>query len=99
MEEKVKIQMLLDLGKQTIDNTVQYITQRPEHLYEFFYLLRKSDQQDHYSASILKGNIEPNILIKIVMSNKWNGEDMNSTQDFKLAIGSGCSLKFDTSDA
>lgn len=23
---------------------------------------------------------------------------MNSTQDFKLSIGAGCSLKFDTSD-
>ena len=38
--------------------------------------------------------------MNIVLSNKWNGSEMNSMQDYKLSVGQlgACSLKFDTSE-
>ena len=39
------------------------------------------------------------MLVKVIMTNDWNGQEMTSTADFKLSIGQECSLKFDTTDA
>lgn len=99
IDEQMNVELLRNKSRRTVEDIVAYVGHRPEHLYEFAYELRKADHNDLYSQNILLGNVKPTILAKILLSNKWNGQEMCSTQDFKLGIGTGCSLKFDTTDA
>ena len=44
----------------------------PEMLFNFAFELRKQDVSDKYSFEFLNGQVEPSILVDIILSNKWN---------------------------
>lgn len=65
------------------------MARQPENLIKFAYELRKQDLNDEYSNTLLEGQVQPNVLVQIIMSNQWNTEQgkmvLNENQDcFKI---------------
>lgn len=51
---------------------MQCLSIDPRELFGFAYLLRTQDKDNIYSEDILQGNIKPDILVDIFMSNQWD---------------------------
>lgn len=58
--------------KKIIEDIVKKFASLPLELMGFAYELRKADTEDKYSEELLKGNVKSQVLIDIILSNKWN---------------------------
>lgn len=81
-----------------LEDTVQQIGRDASLLTEFAFELRKQDVNDVYSFDFLNGQIWPEVLIDIIMANKWSEEDeqmhVNPERNFKIKMGTKGLLQF-----
>lgn len=73
MDSSAKIDLLNLKISRFIEETVMHVCETGSaELFKFAYELRKFDTQEKYSKDFLNGQVRPDILVKIICSNKWN---------------------------
>ena len=81
-----------------IEDIVTAIGKEPKDLIRFAYELRKFDSgSNKYSYEFLNGQIKPQLMIDIIMSNEWNSKtkqmEVKKQQNmFKMYCGSHANL-------
>jgi len=70
-------------GAQVIAETVADLAKDLPLLFAFAYELRKNDPQNKYSSGFLTGNVNPPVVVDIIMANTWDSakQVMTLSQD------------------
>lgn len=67
IDEKAKCDLSVLYAKRMLEDTITEIGKQPKKLVEFAYELRMTDLKNIYSYDFLNGNVQPDVLVKIVL--------------------------------
>ena len=85
--------LLHNQAERLLEEVVTNIARDQVKLYSFAYELRRHDHEDEFTLSLLDGQVQPSILVDIIVNNKWDGEEMMMPNNYRLSIGKGdCTL-------
>ena len=75
-----------------IEDCITGLSKQPKELFKFAYELRKADEADQYSYDYLNGQVQPHVIVDILMANSWNSKTnqmiSNKNGKFYLITGS-----------
>lgn len=72
IESQAEMDLHRNKGLRKIEDIVTQINTNVDELINFSYHLRKTDIDDKYSLKFLDGAVKPQVMVDIILSNKWN---------------------------
>ena len=64
----------INMAKRLTEDVVTEIATNVEELLKFSYELLKIDVDQEHALDFLNGQVRPNELVKIILSNQWNNQ-------------------------
>lgn len=78
-------------GERDLEDAVIAMSKNSEQLAAFAHELRVQDQDDKYTKDFLYGQVKPDLLVTIILSNKWHKKEkrmfLKNNNAFRMVVG------------